>query len=84
MWYTLDLGKDYALCLELPGERIRAWKDGVTFWTWTCDLDLFKEDHKPSFTLRLEALNRTLFGVEIYNVHHLSPEDEAAFRSRLE
>ena len=72
---NFPLGEDYAVEIEF-GTCVRSWKDGVTFWDWACNLDLFRDDHKPSFELRLELLNCTLFGVEVYNTHHLSSEEE--------
>jgi hypothetical protein len=77
MWdEVFSLGENYAVEIEIWGERFRDWADGVSFWNCTCNLDLFRDDHKPSFELRVEILNRTLFGVEVYNIHHLSPEEE--------
>jgi len=37
--------------------RIRNLNDGLTFFSFKVNLDLYKDDHKPSFEISLNFLN---------------------------
>jgi hypothetical protein len=68
--FSLSLGKNFAL--DLTGPRlIRHFKDGITFFNLGISLDLYQDDHKPSFDASLILLNFTLFELNIYNIHHV-------------
>jgi hypothetical protein len=67
--FTIKLGKNFAL--DLTGPRlIRNFSDGITFCNFYIDLDLYKEDHKPSFEINFTFINIMIFQFEIYNVFH--------------
>ena len=54
--------------------KVRDFEDGVKFFNFDINLDLYEDDHKPSFNICLEILNYTIFEIEIYNINHLPEE----------
>ena len=63
------INKDYAIEL-LFFNMIRSFKDGISFFEFEINLDLFEEDHKPSFDIYLIIFNCMIFQFWIYNIHH--------------
>lgn len=68
---SVNLIRNFAIDIALL-HTIRLHEDGVTFVEFKCNLDLFKGDHNPKFTLSLIALNVMVFEVEVYNRAHNS------------
>jgi hypothetical protein len=50
---------------------LRSFKDGITFFEFDVNLDLYEQDHNPKFRIVLIALNFKLFEFEIYNINHV-------------
>jgi len=67
------ISKNYAFDYMLF-HKVRNFKDGVTFFDFECNLDLFKGHHNPKFNLSLFLFNYTIFEFEIYNVNHVKTE----------
>jgi hypothetical protein len=53
---------------------IRKFSDGITFFNFLIDFDLFKEDHNPQFRICLTVLNTVIFEFQIYNTNHIPEE----------
>ena len=51
---------------------IREFKDGITFFEFSFNLDCFEADHNPQFTFMLIFLNLKVFEFNIYNIHHVN------------
>lgn len=67
------LNEDYGL--EISGfQKIRDTKDGIDFWEFLCNLDLYDNDHNPSFQIMFIVCNIKLFEFMIYNLHHKENE----------
>ncbi len=60
--FAIDIGFFY---------KQRKFKDGISFFELNCNLDLYKDDHKPEFTLTLVLLNFIILDIDIYNMYHL-------------
>ena len=65
---------NYKLSIDLF-RVIRSFKDGITFFEFIINLDLYQADHKPSFNLMLVIINLKLIEIEIYNINHLKKEE---------
>ena len=63
------INKDYAIELMLF-HMVRSFKDGISFFEFEINLDLFEEDHNPKFDIFLIIFNCMIFQLWIYNVHH--------------
>lgn len=63
------LSKNFALSIS-GLHKIRDLTDGVDFFEFLCNLDLYEGDHNPSFQIMLEVLNIKIFELMIYNVNH--------------
>lgn len=66
---SLILWKNFALELSLF-RPIRSFKDGISFLEFKACIDLYEEDHKPSFDVSLLVLNLMVFELNIYNISH--------------
>ena len=51
--------------------KLRDYSDGITFFDFKINLDLYEDDHKPYFEIQLTVLNFMIFHFEIYNMYHL-------------
>lgn len=68
--FDLKLNKRYAM--EICFFNIyRSIEDGITFFNFKCDLDLYEADHKPSFEIDLTILNISMINLNIYNMYHV-------------
>ena len=68
------ISKNFAL--EINGlYKIRNFKDGVDFFELYAKLDLFKEDHKPSFQFWFEIFNFLILDIHIYNINHVKYDE---------
>jgi len=47
--------------------KIRKFKDGITFFDFKINLDLYKCSHCPKFELQFEFFNCVIFSIWIYN-----------------
>jgi len=57
--------------IELFGfHKVRKYTDGVTFFHCEINLDLFKGDHNPKFTIQLILMNFTIFEFNWYDTRH--------------
>jgi hypothetical protein len=52
-------------------KQIRSFKDGISFFEFIFNLDLYDGDHKPSFIFHIIILNWTILELNIYNIYHL-------------
>jgi hypothetical protein len=55
---------------------LRDFKDGIDFIDIGICLDLFKNDHKPSFRVGFVLFNIMVFEFNVYNVNHMEDTDE--------
>ena len=51
---------------------LRKFKDGITFFEFKLNTDLYKDDHKPSLDFYLILINCMIFELNIYNIFHLN------------
>lgn len=58
--------------------KVRSFSDGITN-EFCCDLDLYKADHNPKFTIRLILFNLMIFEFQIYNRFHMESEDGQSY-----
>lgn len=56
--------------------KIRNFSDGISFINADINLDLYENDHNPSFNMFLCIFNMTIFDLSIYNVNHISHKDD--------
>lgn len=69
MIYGFNLTKEYALDFGLF-YKVRNFKDGITFFEFLFNLDLYKRDHNPQIRFNLVICNFTIFDITLYNVRH--------------
>jgi len=50
--------------------KFRDFSDGIDFITISCNLDLYEDDHKPSFKITIGLFNY-LCELDIYNIYHI-------------
>lgn len=55
--------------------KIRSFKDGISFFEFNINLDLFKGDHNPKFEILVIILNFKLIEFNFYNTEHYFDED---------
>jgi len=65
----MKLSKNYAIELSLFN-IVRDFSDGISFFEFEINLDLFEDDHKPSFDIYLMIFNCMIFQFWVYNVNH--------------
>jgi len=65
----MKLSKNYAIELSLFN-IVRDFSDGISFFEFEINLDLFEDDHKPSFDIYLMIFNCMIFQFRVYNVNH--------------
>jgi len=70
------LSKNYAIDWNFFWP-IRQFKEGITFFNFDINLDLYKGDHNPKFDITLLILNYIIFEIEIYNVNHVENDDDS-------
>jgi hypothetical protein len=66
MIYGFDITKKYALDFGLF-YKVRNFKDGVTFFEFLFNLNLYKKDHNPQIRLNLIICNFIIFDITLYN-----------------
>lgn len=69
MIYGFNLTTEYALDFGLF-YKVRNFKDGITFFDFLLNLDLYKRDHNPQIRFNLVVCNFTIFDITLYNVRH--------------
>lgn len=70
------MNDEIEMCFEFDWFRkIRSFKDGVSFFDFKINLDLFKGDHNPKFEILWVILNYKILEVNIYNKNHYYDED---------
>lgn len=69
MIYGFNVTKQYALDFGIF-YKVRNFKDGLTFFEFVFNLDLYKADHNPQIRCALVIFNFTIFDVTFYNVKH--------------
>ena len=55
--------------------KIRQLSDGINFFEFGINLDLFEADHNPKFGIRLMMLNWMIIEINIYNPNHIEVEE---------
>jgi len=65
----MKISKNYGIDLSLFN-IVRDFSDGISFFEFEINLDLFDEDHKPSFDIFLIIFNCMIFQLWIYNINH--------------
>jgi hypothetical protein len=65
--------KKYSFDIDLF-RVIRSYKDGITFFEFIINLDLYESDHKPAFNVLLIIFNLKIIELEIYNIYHKKKE----------
>jgi len=66
MTYGFNITKKWALDCGLF-YKVRNFKDGITFFEFLINLDLYKRDHNPQFKLNLIVFNFIIFDIILYN-----------------
>lgn len=66
---SAKLGPNYVAALS-GFHKFRKFSDGITFFSFSSELDLYRADHKPSFQIHLALFNFMLLEFEICNRHH--------------
>lgn len=66
--------KSYVFSLIFLGLS-RSFTDGITFFNININIDWFKADHNPKFTLQLTFFNINIISIEIYNIRHIDDID---------
>jgi len=56
--------------------KIRDFSDGISFINADVNLDLYENDHNPSFNIFLCLFNITIFEISIYNINHVHNYDD--------
>lgn len=51
--------------------KVRNYQDGVTFCQCEINLDLYKDDHNPKFTIHLIFFNYTIIEFNWYDIRHV-------------
>jgi len=69
LWISKKVSKKYVMCLS-GFHMIRKFKDGISFFEFVINHDLFKGDHNPHFRIMLIFLNFKVFEFEVYNIYH--------------
>ena len=69
MIYGFNLTTEYALDFGLF-YKVRNFKDGLTFFEFILNLDLYRADHNPQVRCALVIFNFTIFDITFYNVRH--------------
>ncbi len=69
MIYGFNLTKEYSLDFGLF-YKVRNFKDGITFFEFLFNLDLYKADHNPQIRFNLVVFNFTIFDITLYNIRH--------------
>jgi hypothetical protein len=68
--YSKKLTDSFAFEISLF-HKLRNFSDGISFFEFTSNLDLYKGEHNPKFRLMLVVMNFKIFEIEIYNVNHV-------------
>lgn len=69
MIYGFNLTKQYALDFGFL-YKVRNFKDGLTFFEFILNLNLYKADHNPQVRFALVIFNFTIFDIVLYNKRH--------------
>ena len=81
--FSKRINKKYGM--DISGLHfIRRFKDGISFFEVSINLDLYKGDHNPHFRIMLLILNFKVFEFEIYNAEHAIYREEAFEELRKE
>lgn len=67
VWFG-KLSKNYNIELQLLS-RTREFTDGITFFNFNMNCDLYVGDHKPSFEIELTVFN-VYNAFSIFNINH--------------
>jgi hypothetical protein len=67
MIYGFNLTEQYALDFGFLYKN-RNFKDGLTFFEFLFNLNLYKADHNPQIRLNLIICNFIIFDITLYNV----------------
>jgi hypothetical protein len=54
---------------------IRKFSDGIIWFEFTANSNLYRGDHNPQHEIRLIILNFMVFEFRIYNVNHAEKDD---------
>lgn len=73
--FGFPINKKYAFEMTLF-HKLREFKDGIDFFDFHCELNLFKDDHNPRFNLFFEIMNITIIEIDIYNMFHIDNGDK--------
>lgn len=66
MMYGIQVSKNRAIDFGFF-YKIRKFKDGITFFEFVTNLDLYKGDHNPKFKICLVFINFIIFELNFYN-----------------
>lgn len=64
--------------------KIRDFQDGINFFEFFINTDLYLSDHNPSFRVQLVILNLKIFEIEIYDIRHTDMSNGEADTEVLE
>jgi hypothetical protein len=70
IWFSIKITKNFSLDFSFF-HLVRAFKDGITFFNFVVELDLYKGDHNPQFNICLIIINFKIFEIDFYNINHL-------------
>ena len=72
--FAFNITKNYGFEF-VAFNKIREFKDGITFFEFILNLDLYKADHSPKLQFSLMVCNWMIFEMNIYNLHHRDEEE---------
>jgi len=74
--WSFLINKDYGFELSLIN-KIRNFKDGISFFRFDVNWDRYIGDHTPCFEMNLLLLNWIIFELNIYNINHINETEES-------
>jgi hypothetical protein len=73
--FAFKINSDYGFEFSALN-KIREYKDGITFLEFVSNLDTYKEDHSPKFGINLVFMNWMIFECSVYYLHHREEENK--------
>ncbi len=74
--WSFLINKDYGFELALFN-KIRKFKDGLSFFSLVVNWDRYIADHSPRLEFNLLFLNWMIIEINIYNIHHRDSFEES-------
>lgn len=72
--FANKISKNYAFEISFF-HKVRKISDGIDFFEFSLNINLFKGNHNPSCCLTFEIFNYSIIDFQFYNIHHIKEED---------